>query len=44
MIHHVATQQVVDAIDEVARKSAANVLPGAPAPLAGPMTRLKDGH
>jgi pimeloyl-ACP methyl ester carboxylesterase len=43
MIHHVATQQVVDAIDEVARKSAANVLPRAPAPLAGPMTRLKDG-
>jgi pimeloyl-ACP methyl ester carboxylesterase len=29
MIHHVATQQVVDAIDEVARKSAANVLPRA---------------
>ena len=26
MIHHVATRQVVDAIDEVARKSAANVL------------------
>jgi pimeloyl-ACP methyl ester carboxylesterase len=43
MIHHVATNQVVDAIDEVARKSAANVLPRAPAPLAGPMTRLKDG-
>jgi hypothetical protein len=43
MIHHVARQQVVDAIDEVARKSAANVLPRAPAPLAGPMTRLKDG-
>ena len=27
MIHHVATQEVVDAIEEVARKSAANVLP-----------------
>src|SRR3954453_19331121 len=29
MIHHLATQQVVDAIDEVARKSTSDVLPGA---------------
>jgi pimeloyl-ACP methyl ester carboxylesterase len=29
MIHHVATNQVVDAIDEVARKSTSDVLPGA---------------
>jgi hypothetical protein len=43
MIHHVATDQVVDTIDAVARKSAANVLPGAASPLARPVTRLKDG-
>jgi pimeloyl-ACP methyl ester carboxylesterase len=29
MIHHVATDQVVDAIEEVARKSTSDVLPGA---------------
>jgi pimeloyl-ACP methyl ester carboxylesterase len=29
MIHHVATQQVVDAIEEVARKSTSDVLPAA---------------
>jgi hypothetical protein len=43
MIHHVATQQVVDAIDEVARKYPANVLPRAGSPLAPAVTRLKDG-
>jgi pimeloyl-ACP methyl ester carboxylesterase len=29
MIHHVATNQVVDAIEKVARKSTSDVLPGA---------------